>query len=143
MAYYPVRLQRWDLEVLGEKDFFKGHNLTISICRNKSSDFIFSILAEEIGFLGGMIVFILFSIIIIRALHIAYTSQDDFGTYIAVGIVSMIGFHVIENIGMAVGLMPITGIPLFFFSYGGSSLWTALISIGLLLSIHLRRRHRI
>ncbi len=125
------------------KGFLQGTQSHYQYLPEQNTDFIFSILAEETGFLGGLIIFILFSIIIIRSLHIAYTSQDKFGTYIAVGIVAMIGFHVIENIGMSIGVMPITGIPLFFLSYGGSSLWTALISIGLLLSIHIRRRHRV
>lgn len=124
------------------KGFLQGTQSHYRYLPEQSTDFIFSIIAEEIGFLGGLLIFALFAIIIIRSLYIAYASQDKFGTYIAVGIAAMIGFHVIENIGMAMGVMPITGIPLFFLSYGGSSLWTALLSIGLLLSIHLRRSLR-
>jgi len=121
------------------KGFLQGTQSHYRYLPEQSTDFIFSILAEETGFIGSLLVFILFSIIIIRALYIAYTSHDRFGTYIAVGVAAMISYHVIQNIGMAIGVMPITGIPLFFLSYGGSSLWTALVSIGLLLSIHYRR----
>ncbi len=124
--------------VLG-KGFLQGTQSHYRYLPEQSTDFIFSILAEETGFLGSLIVFGLFSIIIFRSLYIAYTAQDRFGTYIAVGIAAMIGFHVIQNIGMAIGVMPITGIPLFFLSYGGSSLWMALMSVGILLSIHYRR----
>lgn len=121
------------------KGFLEGTQSHYRYLPEQSTDFIFSILAEETGFLGSLIVFGLFSIIILRSLYIAYTAQDRFGTYVAVGIAAMIGFHVIQNIGMAIGVMPITGIPLFFLSYGGSSLWMALMSIGILLSIHYRR----
>jgi len=124
------------------KGFLQGTQSHYRYLPEQSTDFIFSILAEETGFIGSLLVFALFSIIIIRALYIAYTSHDRFGTYIAVGIAAMIAYHVVQNIGMAIGVMPITGIPLFFLSYGGSSLWTALVSVGLLLSIHYRR-HKI
>ena len=124
--------------VLG-KGFLHGTQSHYRYLPEQSTDFIFSILAEETGFLGSLIVFALFAIIIIRSLYIAYTSQDRYGTYVAVGVAAMIGFHVMQNIGMAIGVMPITGIPLFFLSYGGSSLWTALMSMGMLLSIHYRR----
>jgi len=121
------------------KGFLKGTQSHYRYLPEQSTDFIFSILAEETGFLGSLLVFVLFSIVILRALYIAYTSQDRFGSFIAVGIAAMLAYHVIQNIGMAIGVMPITGIPLFFLSYGGSSLWTALMSMGLLLSIHYRR----
>jgi len=121
------------------KGFLKGTHSHYRYLPEQSTDFIFSILAEETGFLGSLLVFILYSIVVFRALYIAYTSQDRFGSLIAVGIAAMLAYHVIQNIGMAIGVMPITGIPLFFLSYGGSSLWTALMSMGLLLSIHYRR----
>lgn len=121
------------------KGFLQGTQSHYRYLPEQSTDFIFSIIAEETGFLGSILVFALFTIIIIRVLYIAYTSQDRFGTYVSVGVAAMIGYHVIQNIGMAIGVMPITGIPLFFLSYGGSSLWTALMSVGILLSIHYRR----
>lgn len=121
------------------KGFLKGTQSHYRYLPEQSTDFIFSILAEELGFIGSLLVFVLYSIVIIRALRIAYTAQDRFGAYIAIGIAAMFSYHVIQNIGMAIGLLPITGIPLFFLSYGGSASWTALISVGLLLSIHYRR----
>ena len=121
------------------KGFLQGTQSHYRYLPEQSTDFIFSILAEEMGFIGGLLVFGLFAIIIVRALYIGFTSQDRFGTYVAVGIAAMIGFHVMQNIGMAIGVMPITGIPLFFLSYGGSSLWMVMMSVGLLLSIHYRR----
>ncbi|MAG14197.1 MAG: rod shape-determining protein RodA [Spirochaetales bacterium] len=105
----------------------------------QSTDFIFSIIAEEWGFIGSVFIFVLFMVIIFRGLVIVMSARDDYASYVAGGVVGMIAFHIFINIGMAMGIMPITGIPLFFLSYGGSSLWTALIGIGLLLSIHIRR----
>ncbi|GAH18675.1 unnamed protein product, partial [marine sediment metagenome] len=119
--------------------FLQGTQSHYRFLPQQSTDFIFSILAEEWGFAGGTLVFFLFLVIMIRGIRIAYTARDDYALYIGAGIVGMIFFHVAVNIGMAMGVMPITGIPLFFLSYGGSSLWTALIGIGLLLNIHLRR----
>jgi rod shape determining protein RodA len=121
------------------KGFLKGTQSHYRFLPQQSTDFIFSIFAEESGFRGSFIVFILFSLIIIRGLYIVSTSKDRFGSFISAGIVGMVAFHVIENIGMAIGIMPITGIPLLFLSYGGSSLWTAFISIGIMLSIHQKR----
>ncbi len=123
----------------GGKGFLKGTQSHYQFLPQQSTDFIFSILAEEWGFLGGLLVFALFLVIILRGIRIMYLARDDFGLYVGSGVVGMIFFHVVINIGMAMGIMPITGIPLFFLSYGGSSLWTALIGVGLLLNIYLRR----
>ena len=84
-------------------------------------------------------IFALFMIILVRCLFIVIGAKDSYAANVAGGIFALIGFHVFINMGMAMGIMPITGIPLLFLSYGGSSLWTALIGIGLLLNIHLRR----
>lgn len=104
------------------------------------TDFIFSVLAEELGFIGAGLLLIFFLIIIYRALKIALVSKDLYGSLIATGIVSMYLFHILENIGMALGIMPVTGIPLPFVSYGGSSMLTNMIGIGLLLNIYIRRQ---
>ena len=101
----------------------------------QSTDFIFSIISEEWGFFGGGLVIILFMIILLRAISVISNSTDKYSIFVGSGIIAMIFFHVVINIGMAMGIMPITGIPLFFLSYGGSSLWTALIGIGILLNI--------
>jgi rod shape determining protein RodA len=121
------------------KGFLKGTQSHYQFLPQQSTDFIFSILAEEWGFLGGLLVFGLFLVILLRGVRIMYIARDDFGMHVAAGVVGMIFFHVVINIGMAMGIMPITGIPLFFLSYGGSSLWTALIGVGLLLDIYFRR----
>jgi rod shape determining protein RodA len=121
------------------KGFLQGTQSHYRFLPQQSTDFIFSIISEEWGLWGGLLVFVLFLIIILRGLYISSTARDSFGSYTGAGIVGMIFFHVIVNIGMAMGIMPVTGIPLFFLSYGGSSLWTALVSIGILLSIYLRR----
>lgn len=121
------------------KGFLQGTQSHYRFLPQQSTDFIFSIISEEWGFWGGLLVFVLFLIIILRGLYISSTARDSFGAFTGAGIVGMILFHVIVNVGMAMGIMPVTGIPLFFLSYGGSSLWTALVSIGILLSIYLRR----
>ncbi|OEF98040.1 rod shape-determining protein RodA [Vulcanibacillus modesticaldus] len=104
------------------------------------TDFIFSVIAEEHGFIGASILILLFFLLIYRIVHIGINSQDRFGTYVAAGMVGMFVFTIFENVGMTIGLMPITGIPLPFVSYGGSSLLTNFISIGIILNIGMRRK---
>lgn len=106
----------------------------------QSTDFIFSILSEEWGFLGGCLVFILYLLLIIRILIIMKQTTSDFGVYICSGLLAMFGYHFFVNVGMVMGITPCTGIPLFFVSYGGSSLLTGMISIGLLMSINYRKK---
>jgi rod shape determining protein RodA len=105
----------------------------------QSTDFIFSIFSEEWGLVGGVIVFTLFLLICLRLVRIMATTADTFGAYITAGLSALYFFHFIVNVGMTMGIMPITGIPLFFMSYGGSSLIAAMMGIGLALSIHMRR----
>jgi rod shape determining protein RodA len=121
------------------KGFLQGTQSHYQFLPQQSTDFIFSILAEEWGFLGCLLVFSLFMIILLRGIRILYIARDGYAMCVAAGIVGMFFFHVVVNVGMAMGIMPITGIPLFFLSYGGSSLWTGLICIGLLLNIYFRR----
>ncbi|MDR0289736.1 MAG: rod shape-determining protein RodA [Treponema sp.] len=105
----------------------------------QSTDFIFSIFSEEMGFIGGIIVFTLFLLICIRLLRITKTAADPFAVYICAGLVGVYSFHFFVNVGMTMGIMPITGIPLLFMSYGGSSVMAGMIGIGLAMSIHVRR----
>lgn len=119
--------------------FLKGTQSHYRFLPQQSTDFIFSILSEEWGFLGGFVVFGLYTLIIARGIIIIRKTENSFGTLIATGIVAMFFFHFIVNIGMVMGTMPITGIPLLFLSYGGSSLWTAMIAAGILMSINMRR----
>ena len=104
------------------------------------TDFIFSVFAEEWGFFGCAILLLLYLNIFIRAIKIARSSNDKFGYYMIIGTVSMLAFQVLQNIGMDIGLMPITGIPLPFMSYGGSSLLTNVISLALILNVGMRRQ---
>ncbi len=104
------------------------------------TDFIFSSLAERIGFVGGALLLVLFFVLIWRILHIATVSKDRFGVLIAVGIATIFLFHVFVNVGMTMGIMPVTGIPLPFVSYGRSSLVVSVIALGLLQGIAVRSK---
>lgn len=119
--------------------FLQGTQSHYRFLPQQSTDFIFSILSEEWGFLGGLTVFLVYFLIMIRGIIIIKKTENRFGVLIATGIVSMFFFHFMINVGMVMGIMPITGIPLLFLSYGGSSLWTALAATGLLMSINMRR----
>lgn len=99
------------------------------------NDFIFSILAEELGFIGGTLVLFLFVLLIWRGLRTAITAQDPFGSYLAVGVTGMIALQVLINVGVVIGLFPVTGITLPFMSAGGSSLTLTLTAVGILLNI--------
>lgn len=99
------------------------------------TDFIFSVIGEEYGFIGTSIVLSLFFVLIYHIMRLAMDTKNQFYTYICVGIISMITFHVFQNVGMTIGVVPITGIPLPFISYGGSSLWGNMLGMGLIFSI--------
>ena len=121
------------------KGFLQGTQSHYRYLPQQSTDFIFSIISEELGFLGGIIIFSLFFYILIRlALSIKSIRSMASATFVA-GIFGIILFHFLINAGMAMGVMPITGIPLLFLSYGGSSLWTICIGIGLSMGIGARR----
>lgn len=109
----------------------------------KESDFIFTVIGEELGFIGSSIVIIIIFVILLRCLIIARNSRDLYGAYIVAGITGMFGFHFFENIGMNIGLLPVTGIPLPFVSQGGSAMITNYIAIGLVLSVSMRRKQPI
>lgn len=121
----------------------KGNQTQLGFLYPKTTDFIFSVIGEEMGFVVAGSVIILYVILITKAVYIAKTAKDNLGSYIAIGIVGIFLFHMIENIGMTMGLLPITGVPLPFVSYGGSSLITNFICIGLLLNISGRRKKTI
>jgi rod shape determining protein RodA len=104
------------------------------------TDFIFSNLAERTGFVGGLLLLGLFFVLVWRMLHVATVSRDRFGVLIAVGIATIFLFHIFVNIGMTMGLMPVTGIPLPFISYGRSNLVISVISLGLLQSVAIRSK---
>ena len=121
------------------RGYLKGTQSHLSYLPEQGTDFIFSILCEEWGFIGGFIVFSLYLIMFLRMIYIIRTTPIKYGAYITTGILGMFFFHFVENIGMVMGLMPITGIPLLFMSYGGSSLWSSMISIGFVMAVRYRR----
>lgn len=106
----------------------------------RHTDFIFSVVCEELGFFGGVLVVLLLVAIVVRCLVIGMNARNNLGMYICIGVAAMFAFHIIENIGMCIGIMPVTGIPLPFFSYGGSSMLTNLIAIGLVLNVKYRSK---
>lgn len=124
--------------ILGQ-GFLNGSLSHLRYLSQRSTDFIFSILSEEWGFVGGFTVFAMYLIILLRIAFIIKNTTSVYGYYIATGIMFMFFYHFIVNVGMAMGMMPITGIPLLFLSYGGSHLWTSMIAIGILMSINYRR----
>lgn len=117
----------------------KGTQTQFGYLPIKSSDFIFSVLSEELGFVVSAAVIILFVFLIVRLIKISSNTSDMFAKYIVIGIAGMLFFHFVQNIGMTIGLLPITGVPLPFVSYGGSSLMTNLIAIAIVLNISARR----
>jgi len=104
------------------------------------TDFIFSNLAEKVGFVGAMLVLVVFFVLVWRVLHAASVSRDRFGVLIAVGVATMLTFHALINVGMAMGMMPVTGLPLPFVSYGRSNLLVSMMSVGLVQSIVIQAR---
>ncbi|WP_010258470.1 rod shape-determining protein RodA [Treponema primitia] len=121
------------------RGYLQGTQSHYRFLPQQSTDFIFSIFSEEWGLLGGLLVFTLFLIICLRLVRIMKVTSDPFGSYIAAGLSAMYIFHFLINVGMTMGIMPITGIPLLFMSYGGSALTSAMTGIGLALSIYTRR----
>lgn len=119
---------------------FNGPLSTGKFIPEAHSDFIFSVFGESFGFLGAGILLVLYLNIILKSIKIARTSKDKFGMYLVIGILSMFIFQILQNIGMDIGLMPITGIPLPFMSYGGSSLLTSVVSIAFILNVGMRRQ---
>jgi rod shape determining protein RodA len=122
------------------KGLFRGTQGRLGYLPENHTDFIFAVLCEELGFIGGFGVLFLFFSLIWRGIRIGYQARDRAGTIIAVGLVSMFLFHILENIGMNIGIMPITGIPLPFISSGGSSMISNLVAIGILVNIWARRQ---
>jgi rod shape determining protein RodA len=124
------------------KGYLQGTQSHYQFLPQQSTDFIFSIFSEEWGLMGGMIVFGLFLLICLRLVRIMKNTADSYGAYIAAGLSAMYIFHFLINVGMTMGIMPITGIPLLFMSYGGSAITSAMTGIGLSLSVYMRRyRH--
>ena len=117
------------------KGFLKGTQNQLGFLPTKHTDFIFSVIAEELGFIGALFVILVLFLIIARCIKASQEANDSFGKYLCLGIAAMLIFHTFENVGMCIGLMPVTGIPLPFISYGGTSLLTNMIAVGVVLSV--------
>ena len=121
------------------KGITQGSQTALGFLPERHTDFIFSVVGEELGFAGSFTVLAFYFLIIMRSIRIAQTARDKLGVYIALAAVSLLFFHVLVNVGMVVGLAPITGIPLPLLSYGGSSMLTTFILLGLIMNVGMRR----
>jgi rod shape determining protein RodA len=121
------------------KGFLKGTQTRLHFLPEQHTDFAFSVLAEEWGFVGVVVLLLLYLFLILWGLNIARESKDKFGSIMAVGIVAIVFWQVAINVGMVTGLLPVVGIPLLLFSYGGSSLISTMAGMGLLMNISMRR----
>jgi rod shape determining protein RodA len=122
------------------KGLFKGTQSRLRFVPDQETDFIFTVIGEEMGFLGSVVVLGAFGVLLYRALSIAALAKDTPGRVMAVGIAMMWMVHVVVNVGMATGLGPVKGMPLPFVSYGGSNMLTMMAAAGLLQSIHIHRQ---
>lgn len=122
------------------KGLFQGTQSQLNFLPENHTDFIFAVVGEEFGFVGAVVLLLLYLIIFWRGLMIARDASDVFGRLLAVGITSMLAFHVLVNVGMTTGIMPVTGIPLPLMSYGVSALTTDILAIAILLNIYMRKQ---
>lgn len=122
------------------KGILSGTQSQLHFLPANHTDFVFSVIAEEFGFIGTLVVLLLYIVVIWRGLRIAMLAKDTYGMLLASGSVSIFFFHLIINVGMTLGMMPITGLPLPFITAGGSTLLTSLMAIGVILNVGLRRQ---
>lgn len=126
-------------QLTGKGLFSLGGESQLSKIPERDTDFIFASTTEAVGFIGASLIILLYMVLIFRTLYLATKAKDDFGALITIGVLAMTLFHVFENIGMNIGVMPITGIPLPFLSRGGSNLLTNMIAFGLVINVNMRR----
>lgn len=122
------------------KGLFQGTQKELKFLPVQKSDFIYSVIVEELGMIGGALVIILYTIFLYKILKIAYNAKEDYGALIAIGFIGMFGFQAFENIAMTLGAMPVTGITLPFISYGGSSVVANMIALGVILNVGIRSK---
>ena len=122
------------------KGLFHGAQTNGQFVPEQETDFVFTVAGEELGLAGSGLLVLLMGVVLWRGLSIAARAEDAYGTLLAVGVVCWFGFQAFENIGMTVGIMPVTGLPLPFVSYGGSSMFASMIAVGLLQNVHMRSR---
>ena len=118
---------------------FHGSQTTGQFVPEQQTDFVFTVAGEELGFVGAGLIILLLGVVLWRACRIARDSTELYGTIVAAGIVAWFAFQTFENIGMTLGIMPVTGLPLPFVSYGGSSMFANMLAVGLLMNVHMRR----
>jgi rod shape determining protein RodA len=118
---------------------FQGTQTKLRYVPYQQSDFIFTVVGEELGFVGSATLVLLYAVMAWRIWRAAAVARDTFGTLVCVGVLAMLLFHIFENMGMTMGIMPITGIPLPFMSYGGSATIMLFAAVGLVLNVHTRR----
>jgi len=121
------------------KGFLRGTQTRLHFLPEQHTDFVFSVLAEEWGFVGTVSLLLLYLFLILWGINIAKSSRDSFGSFVALGIISIIFWQLVINVSMAIGLLPVVGIPLVLFSYGGSSIISTMAGMGLLMNISMRR----
>lgn len=124
---------------LGGLGFMKGTQSQLSFLPERHTDFAFSVFAEEWGLIGCLLILALYCLIVLWGLHIALRSNDRFGMYLALGVSAMLFWHIVVNLGMVIGLLPVVGVPLPLFSYGGTSMVTTMTGVGLLMNVSMRR----
>lgn len=125
-------------ELLG-RGLYHGTQTQLSFVPENSTDFIFTVLAEEWGFAGAIVLLVLYVMLLYGGVRSMLAARDRFGFLLAAGLVGMFFFHILVNVGMTIGIMPITGIPLPFVSFGGSAILTGFAAVGILLNIHSQR----
>ncbi len=142
----PGNYQVWNSKVaigsggvLG-KGLFEGTQKELKFLPVQKSDFIFSVISEELGLIGGGVVILLYTVFLYRMLKIANNAKDMYGSLIVIGILSMFCFQIFENIAMAMGIMPVTGVTLPFISYGGSSVVANMVALGIVLNVGIRSK---
>ena len=121
------------------RGLFKGTQNNSALVPEQQTDFIFTVVAEETGFVGGALLLGLIGLLLLRVLRIGQMADDRFGLLLSAGVFSMLAFQVFQSVGMSTGIMPITGIPFPLVSYGGSSMLTTCLALGLVQSVHMRR----
>jgi rod shape determining protein RodA len=121
------------------KGFMHGTQSQLSFLPERHTDFAFSVFAEEWGFCGSLLLLSLYLLIVIWGIYVARNAADLFGTFLAFGVSAMLFWHIVINLGMVIGLLPVVGVPLPLFSYGGTSMITTMIGAGLLLNVSMRR----
>lgn len=121
------------------KGFMEGTQSQLSFLPERHTDFAFSVFAEEWGFFGCLVLLLLYLLLVVWGIYVARRASDVFGVYLALGVSAMLFWHIVVNLGMVIGLLPVVGVPLPLFSYGGTSMVTTMIGVGLLLNVSMRR----